>query len=149
MWKSPVDDETGYKPSYDPNFELEWQIQIGSKFYPSYPVRSTAESFSHFLKTLNYPNKYQHSTVIDAISWRSTKHFISYDFEKMRDAGFTGINTSSGDLMIIRVRASPLVDTGVAENLNGANYGFGDNMFIVLVSDNILKNSIVGTDVQG
>ncbi len=51
MWKSPVVDGTGSFPAYDPNFELEWQIQIGSKFYPPYPIRSTAESFSHLLKT--------------------------------------------------------------------------------------------------
>ena len=70
-----------------------------------------------------------------------------YDFEKMRDGDFTGINTSSGDLMIIRVKASPLVNTGAAQNVNTS--GFGDNMFIVLVSDNILKISLVGTQVEG
>ena len=133
MWKSTVNDDSGSYPAYDPNFELEWQIQIGSKFYPSYPVRSTAEAFTHFLKTLNYPDKYQHSSNINPITWRSTKFMIAYDFEKMRDGDFTGINTSSGDLMIIRVKASPLVDTGATPNLNTSGYGFGDNMFIVLV----------------
>ena len=147
MINSTVVDDTGFFPAYDPNFELEWQIQIGSKFYPSYPVRSTAEAFSHFLKTLNYPDKYQHSSVINPISWRSTKFMITYDFERMRDAGFTGINTSSGDLMIIRVRASPLVSTSATSNVNVS--GFGDNIFIVLVSDNILDIRIVGTQVEG
>ena len=82
MWKSPVEDGTGTFPAYDPNFELEWQIQIGSKFWPSYPVRSTAESFTHLLKTLNYPDKYQHSTNITPITWRSTKFVMAYDFGK-------------------------------------------------------------------
>ena len=72
---------------------------------------------------------------------------IAYDFEKMRDGDFTSINTSSGDLMIIRVKASPLVDTGATPNVNTS--GFGDNMFIVLVSDNILQISLVGTQVLG
>ena len=147
MWKSEVVDGTGSFPAYDPNFELEWQIQTGSRFYPSYPVRSTAEAFTHLLKTLNYPDKYQHSSNINPITWRSTKFVMAYDFEKMRDGDFTGINTSSGDLMIIRVKASPLVNTGAAQNVNTS--GFGDNMFIVLVSDNILKISLVGTQVEG
>jgi hypothetical protein len=71
---------------------------------------------------------------------------IAYDFEKMRDAAFTGINSSSGDLMIIRVRASPLVSTSATANVN--NSGFGDNMFIILVSDNILNIREVGTRVE-
>ncbi len=69
--------------------------------------------------------------------------------KKMRDGDFTGINTSSGDLMIFRVKASPLVNTVATPNLNTSGYGFGDNMFIVLVSDNILKISLVGTQVEG
>ena len=147
MINSPVVDGTGLFPAYDSNYELEWQIQIGSRFYPAYPVRSTAESFSHLLKTLNYPNKYQHSSSIKPVSFRSTKFMIAYDFEKMRDASFSGINTSSGDLMIIRVRASPIVSTSTTSNVNVS--GFGDNMFIILVSDNILNISDVGTEVQG
>ena len=72
---------------------------------------------------------------------------IAYDFEKMRDASFSGINTSSGDLMIIRVRASPIVSTSTTSNVTVS--GFGDNMFIILVSDNILNISDVGTQVEG
>lgn len=146
MRNTPLEDETGLYPAYDQNYELEWQIQIGSRFYPSYPVRSNAESFAHLLKTLNYPNKYQHSTVISPVAWRSTKFMIAYDFEKMRDASFSGVNSSSGDLMIIRVKASPLVNPSATSNVNTS--GFGDNMFIALVSDNILNISNVGVDVD-
>jgi hypothetical protein len=137
-------DGSFYSPCYDENYELEWQIQIGGKFYPSYPVRSLAEAFTHYLKTLNYPDKYQHSTVMDAVSWRPTKFFMTYDFEKERDASFTGIDTSSGDLLIIRCKASPLVST----TPTGDSW-MGDNMFVVLVADNILNISSVGTRVEG
>ena len=58
MWRSTVVDGSNNFPAYDSNFQLEWQIQIGSKLYPSYPVRSTAEAFTYFLKTLNYFYKY-------------------------------------------------------------------------------------------
>jgi hypothetical protein len=141
------EDGTGIAPSYNSDYELEWQIQIGGKFYPNYPVRSLAEAFSNYLKALNYPDYYQHSTVIDPISWRSTKFFIAYDFEKLRDASFTGIDTSSGDLMIIRVRAAPNVST--ASPLLAPGSPFGENMFIVLEADNILNISQTGTTIEG
>ena len=135
------------EPAYDSNYELEWQIQIGGKFFPNYPVRSLAEAFAQYLKACNYPDKYQHSTVIDPVAWRSTKFFIAYDFEKLRDASFTGIDTSSGDLMIIRVRAAPSVAT--SSSLYTATSPFGDNMFIVLEADNILNISQTGTSIEG
>jgi hypothetical protein len=141
------EDGTGIAPSYNSDYELEWQIQIGGKFYPNYPVRSLAEAFANYLKALNYPDYYQHSTVIDPISWRSTKFFIAYDFEKLRDASFTGIDTSSGDLMIIRVRAAPNVST--ASPLLAPGSPFGENMFIVLEADNILNISQTGTTIEG
>ena len=144
MINTPIVDGSGLSPCYDSNYELEWQIQIGGKFYPSYPVRSLAEAFTHYLKALNYPDKYQHSTVMDFCSWRSTKFCIAYDFEKLRDASFTGIDTSSGDLMIIRCRASPLSLTPPT----GTSW-IGDNMFVVLVADNILNISSVDTRVEG
>lgn len=144
MINATAGDGTFYSPAYDPNYELEWQIQIGSKFYPSYPVRSLAEAFTHYLKALNYPNKYQHSTVIDPVSWRSTKFFMAYDFEKIRDASFTGIDTSSGDLLIIRCKASPVATTPPS-----TDSWIGDNIFVVLVADNILNISSVGTTVEG
>lgn len=146
MINSPVGDDTSYAPAYDPNYELEWQIQIGGKSYPSDPVRSVAESFTHFVKALNYPNKYQHSSNIDAISWRSTKFFMTYDFEKMKDASFAGIDASCGDLMIIRAKASPLESSATSCVLTS---GTGDNIFVLLVADNILNIADSGTTVEG
>ena len=69
---------------------------------------------------------------------------MAYDFEKLRDASFTGIDTSSGDLMIIRCEASPLVST-----IPTGDSWIGDNMFVVLVADNILNISSVDTRVEG
>jgi len=82
---------------------------------------------------------------MDFCSWRSTKFCIAYDFEKLRDASFTGIDTSSGDLMIIRCRASLLATTTPPTTTSW----IGDNMFVVLVADNILNISSVDTRVEG
>ena len=81
---------------------------------------------------------------MDNVSWRSTKYFITYDFEKLRDASFTGIDTSSGDLMIIRCRASPLATTPPS-----SESWIGDNMFVVLEADNILNIAQTGATVEG
>ena len=83
---------------------------------------------------------------MDHISWRSSKFFITYDFEKLRDASVTGINTSSGDLMIIRIRAAPGVST-TSPLITGTSQ-FGDNMFIVLEADNILNIAQTGTSIE-
>ena len=147
MINTPLADGSGISPAYDNNYELEWQISIGGKCFPSYPVRSLAEALSQYLKALNYPDKYQHSTVMDNVSWRCTKFFITYDFEKLRDASFTGIDTSSGDLMIIRCRASPLATTPPSGD--AAKSWIGDNMFVVLEADNILNIAQTGATVEG
>jgi len=44
---------SGQQPAdedYEPDAELEYQIQIGSKQFPEYPIRSTAEAFAQLRK---------------------------------------------------------------------------------------------------
>ena len=44
----PMDNATNGK--YDKDYELEVQMQIGSKLFPEYPIRSISESFSQLKK---------------------------------------------------------------------------------------------------
>ena len=50
---------------YDPDKELEFQIQLGGKLYPEYPVRSISEAFCILKQTLNLPDWGLHSVGID------------------------------------------------------------------------------------
>ena len=78
--------------------EHAYQVQIGSKPIPEYPVNSLAESYSQLKKTAGRSFK-MHS------SWyRSRKYIIGLDLEKISGAGFIGLNTKAGDLLTINFR---------------------------------------------
>ena len=82
--------------------ELRWQIQIGSKMFSEYPVRSLAETFYQLKKALWIHGSAYHSLSITPEQYRTCHFIIRIDTEKILEAGFTGLNTRSGDLMIVR-----------------------------------------------
>jgi hypothetical protein len=78
--------------------EHSYQVQIGSKLVPEYPVTNLAESYSQLKKTVGRSFK-MHS------SWyRSRKYIIGLDLEKISGAGFTGLSTKAGDLLTVNFR---------------------------------------------
>ncbi len=111
-----------------------FQVQVGSKLFPEYPIRSHAEAYYQLQKTLGVQASELHSFDISAKEYRDSKCIIGIDTEKMLSAGFSGLNTRSGDLMRIRFEAN-----------NAANAG--DSMHIVLHSDQILEVSDTGIRV--
>ena len=117
--------------------EMEFQIQIGSKMYPEYPIRSVQEAFTQLVKCLGINNSAFHGVDIIAQEYRSHKFIIGIDTEKILEAGFTGINTKAGDLMVIKVKQN----SGI-EQANICN-----KMYITLHSDNILNNRDTGCEV--
>jgi hypothetical protein len=78
--------------------EHQYQVQIGSKLVPEYPVTSLSESFSQLRKTVGKPFK-MHSRW-----YRTRKYVIGLDLEKVSGAGFTGMSTKNGDLMTINFK---------------------------------------------
>ena len=78
--------------------EHTYQVQIGSKLIPEYPVNSLSESYSQLKKTVGRAFK-MHS------SWyRSRKYIIGLDPEKISGAGFTGLSTKAGDLLTLNFK---------------------------------------------
>ena len=90
---------------YSPEFEMEWQVQIGSRLYPEYSVRSTSESWYQLQKCLGFLNSSFHSIDINGKEYRHFKFIIGLDLEKVLGAGFTGINTKAGDLLTIKTKS--------------------------------------------
>ena len=82
--------------------ELQWQVQIGSKMFPEYPVRSLAETFYQLKKSLGIHGSAYHSVSITPKQYRTDHFIIGIDTEKVLEAGFTGLNTKAGDLMVVR-----------------------------------------------
>ena len=127
--------------AFDPNFELEYQVQIGSKLFPEYPVQSLAEAFAQLRKAVKDAHGSDfHGLSIKAPRYQQDKYIIAVQTSKLLAAGFTGINTRSGDLMTIKAKANG----GGAFN---AAAHMPSEMHVVLESDQILEIRDVGVSV--
>ena len=113
--------------------EFEYQLQIGSKLFPEYPIRSHNEAFYQLCKTLGVQASAVHNFDINAREYRFNKLILGTDCEKVLDAGFTGLNTRAGDLMTVKFDMNKTVDTA---DLTARK---PDRIHIVLHSDQILE----------
>ena len=52
--------------AYNHSKEIEFQMQIGSKLYPEYPIRSHAEAYYQLRKTLGHQSSIVHNFAITA-----------------------------------------------------------------------------------
>ena len=118
------------KYKHNPAQELELQLQLGSKLYPEYPVRSISECFSILKQTLNIPYYHMHSVGIDYKQYISNKFIFAMDFQKMPEASFTGQSTKGGEQLLVKVN-----------NVDSAFVGneIANSMFITLASENIME----------
>ena len=109
------------------------QVQIGSKLYPEYPMRSHSECFYSLRKALGLQANNLHSIDIDGDSYRSNKFIVGIDTEKLLGLSFTGSNTRNS-VMTVHLKT-----------------GTGDyqpnRMHIVLLSEQILEVSDSGVMV--
>ena len=122
---------------YDYDRELQWQLQIGSKMFPEYPCRSMAETFYQLKKALGILGSALHSVDISDEQYRNDHFIIGVDTEKSLEAGFTGLNTKAGDLMVVR---------GKGANANLAS-PWAVQIYIILHTDQIFEIRDSGTPV--
>ena len=113
--------------------EFEYQLQIGSKLFPEYPIRSHNEAFYQLAKTLGVQASAVHNFDINAREYRFNKLILGTDCEKVLDAGFTGLNTRAGDLMTVKF------DMNKTVNATDLALRKPDRIHIVLHSDQILE----------
>jgi hypothetical protein len=111
--------------------EFEFQLQIGSKLFPEYPIRSHTEAYYQLKKTLGVQASAVHNFDISATEYRDHKLVIGTDCERVLDAGFTGINTRAGDLMTVKLKY----------NSRGGNTDayLADRIQVILHSDQIME----------
>ncbi len=117
---------------YNEAKEMEIHVQIGSKLFPEYPIRSVSESFSQLRKTMGIHQSPFHSLDVDGPQYRSYKFIASVDTEKVLEAGFTGLNTRAGDLMTIKVKPLDSSSEGMAAVKP-------TKFYTILHSDNIME----------
>ena len=113
----------------------DFQVQIGSKLFPEYPIRSHAEAYYQLRKTLGKHDQHN-SFNITQHEYRCRKFIMGIDMEKVLEAGYTGINTRAGDLMNVRF-----------DHASAAQATWATQMHIVLTSDQILEVRDSGVQV--
>jgi hypothetical protein len=124
--------------THEPDAEFEFQLQIGSKLFPEYPIRSHSEAYYQLKKTLGVQASAVHNFDISAVKYRDHKFVIGTDCEKVLYACFTGINTRAGDLLSVKLKY----------NSPGAgNNHLADRMQIILHSDQIMEIRDTGVAV--
>ena len=134
---SPMEDYTGaQRNSWAAAGEIaDFQVQIGSKLFPEYPIRSHAEAYYQLRKTLGKHDQHN-SFDITQHEYRCRKFIMGIDMEKVLEAGYTGINTRAGDLMNIRF-----------DHTSTVSATYATSMHIVLTSDQILEVRDSGVQV--
>ena len=121
-----------------PEAEFEFQLQIGSKLFPEYPIRSHSEAYYQLKKTLGVQASAVHNFDISAVQYRDHKFVIGTDCEQVLDAGFTGINTRAGDLLSVKLKYN---------SPGPGNIHLADRMQIILHSDQIMEIRDTGVAV--
>ena len=125
---------------YNSDYEMEWQIQCGNRLYPEQNVRSVSESYYQLHKCMGILNSSFHSIDINGRDYRSFKFIIGLDLEKVLQAGFIGINTKAGDLIVVKTKTLIAYPT-TGDKINATR------QHIVLHADCILNIRDSGVEV--
>ena len=88
-------------------------------------------------QTLNLPDWGLHSVGIDYGQYRSNKFIFAMSFEKVQESSWTGTNTKTGQILLIKLNA---VNTGTIPVI-------ASTMFITLMTENILEVRDVGVSI--
>ena len=142
-WNGFYHPMSGQQPAsemYNHNLELEYQVQIGSKQFPEYPIRSIAEAFTQLRKTMGILGSTVGNVDISNEKYEKLHHILALDTEKTLQAGYTGLDMKRGQLMTVKVKAQNPTALPAAR--------MPDNIQIVLHSDQILDIGFTGTQVQ-
>ena len=63
-------------------------MQIGSKLYPEYHIRSPTEAYYQLRKTLGHQSSTVHKFAITAGEYKSNKFVLGIDTEQVLEASF-------------------------------------------------------------
>ncbi len=110
-----------------------FQLQIGSKLFPEYPIKTHCEAFYSLRKALGIQANNLHSIDIDGNEYRNNKFVVGIDTEKLLGLSFTGMNTRN-NLMTVHLKTQ--TDAYKA-----------DRMHIILLAEQILELGDTGSMV--
>ena len=120
---------------YDVIYEMEMQLQVGSKLYPEYPVRSVAEAFYQLRNCMGTETSNFHSLDITQQHYRTHSFVASFDTERNLGSAFAGNNIKQGSLMTLKMRSA------------AASSMMPDTVYLVLHFDSIISIREAGVEV--
>ena len=126
--------------AYNNTLEMEYQIQIGSKMFPEYPVRSINQAFYELKKALGIASSPFHSISPTRYQYQNDHFIAAVDCERIIEASWTGLNTKAGDLMSIRCKPANSVPSGTV-------FFDATKIYVMLQTDNILEIRETGCQV--
>ena len=124
--------QTGYLTHTDEKI-TRFQLQIGAKLFPEYPIKTHAEAFYSLRKALGIQANNLHSIDMDGTEYRNNKFIVGIDTEKLLGLSFTGMNTRN-NLMTVLLKTQE------------GDYK-ADRMHIVLLAEQILELGDTGSMV--
>ena len=135
-----VNNDEAVNGFYNPDLDLEFQIQLGSKLYPEHPCNSITQCFYHLRKALNLPTFHQHSISSQWLEYKESEFIFGFNLEKVPDSSYTGINTRAGQQMLVKVK--PLNQGVLTSAL------MPDRIYITLLSEQIINISDSGIELM-
>jgi hypothetical protein len=120
---------------YDPTYEMEFQLQVGSKLFPEYPMRSLQECFYQLRKCMGVESSNFHSLDITPMEYKTHKFVAAFDTEKALGASFTGLNIKQGSLMTLKMKSG------------AAAAQMPDTVYLVLHFDSIMNVRDSGIEI--
>ena len=124
---------------YDPDMELQINLQLGSKLYPEYPTNNLSECYYRLKEALNLPDYHQRAIAIKFKDYIRNKFIYCADFQKVPDASWSGVNTKAGQVLMVNVKAMVPADV-VGDNI-------ATTMYTLLQAKQILEIRDVGCTV--
>jgi hypothetical protein len=107
----------------DPPFSL--QVALGNKLFPELPCKSVANFFEHLRKAVDVHDTSSKSLSMRPQQYLSNQFIAAFSMEKVPGAGFSGLNTRSGDAIRLE--------------LKGLMAGYSPRFFVNICSDNIVE----------
>ena len=89
-------------------------------------MRSHQEAFYQLRKTLGHQSSSTHSFTIKPFEYTSNKMIIAIVFDKVLEAGFTGLNKRAGDLLTVKFKYNTPAAGGAITATRIANLMHGD-----------------------
>ncbi len=114
---------------------LHFQLQIGAKLFPEYPIKTHAEAFYLLRKALGIQVNNWHGVDIEGNEYGNNKFIFGVDIEKLLGLSFTWMNTRN-NLMTVHLK-------------NQAGAYKADRLHIIFLAEQILEFGDTGSMVYG